>query len=350
MKILVTGGCGFIGSAVIRYLINNTNHQIVNVDRMTYAASRDALEEAEQSSRYQLVQADISNASLVEWIFVTHQPDAVMHLAAETHVDRSIDGPAAFMQTNIMGPYTLLEASRRYYNNLPPHRQSQFRFHHISTDEVWGSLGPRDQPFNESTAYDPRSPYSASKASSDHLVRAWYHTYGLPVVVSNTTNNYGPWQFPDKLIPLTIINAIEGRTIRVYGNGGNIRDWLYVNDHAQALVEVLQSGVTGVTYPIGAQEPRTNLQVVHSITQILDQLVPDPKGPRDRLIEFATDRPGHDWRYEIDPSYTHTNLGWKASTSFEPGVEQTVRWYLDHQDWWRNIRAQGYAGQRLGTL
>ena len=349
MKILVTGGCGFIGSAVVRHLIDQTGHVVVNVDKMTYAASEEALEKARRHPRHVLIRADIADGPDMAQVFSTHQPDAVMHLAAESHVDRSIDGPAPFIQTNIVGTYVLLEAARAYWSGLPASRRGAFRFHHISTDEVFGALGPGDPPFSESTPYDPRSPYSASKAASDHLVRAWYHTYGLPILVSNTTNNYGPWQFPEKLIPLVTLNALEGKPLPVYGDGSNMRDWLYVDDHAEALVRVLQYGQPGATYAIGARQPRTNLQVVRAICAALDARLPDPAGPRERLIQHVPDRPGHDFRYEIDPARTEESLDWVAPHDFESGLGRTIEWYLQNRGWWEAIRASRYQGQRLGT-
>ena len=315
MRILVTGGCGFIGSAVVRRLIRATGHSVINVDKMTYAASEDALEEARTDPRHTLIRADIADHVAMRAAFETHQPDAVMHLAAETHVDRSIDGPGPFIQSNVVGTYTLLDVARGYWAGLEATRKAAFRFHHISTDEVFGALGPNDAPFNEQTAYDPRSPYSASKAASDHLVRAWHHTYGLPTIVSNTVNNYGFWHFPEKLIPLVLLNALEGRELPVYGDGSNMRDWLFVDDHAEALVAVIERGVIGETYCIGARQPRTNL----------------------------------DFRYEIDPSHAETSLGWKAAHDFEAGLAKTIAFYLTHRDWWEGIRAARYSGQRLGT-
>jgi dTDP-glucose 4,6-dehydratase len=348
MRILLTGGCGFIGSAVVRHLIRHTGHSVVNVDKMTYAASVDALEEAAAHPRHTLVRADIADEAAMRGIFATHQPDAVMHLAAESHVDRSIDGPGVFVQTNIVGTYVLLDAARRHWLSLDAGARAAWRFHHISTDEVFGALEPNDPPFTETTPYDPRSPYSASKAASDHLVRAWFHTYGLPTIVSNTTNNYGPWQFPEKLIPLVLLNALHGEELPVYGDGSNQRDWLYVDDHAEALVAVLERGVPGATYAIGARQPRSNLQVVHEICAVLDELVPDPAGPRARLIRFVSDRPGHDFRYEIDPSASQGALGWHAAHDFSAGLRRTIAWYLEHRAWWEELRARRYAGQRLG--
>jgi dTDP-glucose 4,6-dehydratase len=348
MRILITGGCGFIGSAVIRHAIRATAHEIVNVDKMTYAASLDALEDATSHNRHRLVRADIADGAAMRAIFAEHQPDAVMHLAAESHVDRSIDGPADFIRTNIVGTFELLEAARAYYATLEGDRRARFRLHHVSTDEVFGALAADDPPFTETTSYDPRSPYSASKAASDHLARAWQHTYGLPTLVSNTTNNYGPWQFPEKLIPLVTLNALEGKPLPVYGDGSNQRDWLFVADHAAALLRVLEQGEPGQTYAIGARQPRSNLQVVQAICAVLDELVPDKAGARERLITFVRDRPGHDFRYEIDPSRTNAALDWQAAHDFETGLRQTLQWYLDNQAWWQGIRGGRYAGQRLG--
>ncbi len=348
MRILVTGGCGFIGSAVVRHIMRASDHSIVNVDKMTYSASEDALEEAAGHARHVLVRADIADADAMAQVFATHQPDAVMHLAAESHVDRSIDGPGAFVQTNVVGTFVLLDAARAYWAGLPPDRRAAFRFHHISTDEVFGALHPGDPPFTETTPYDPRSPYSASKAASDHLVRAWNHTYGLPTLVSNTVNNYGPWHFPEKLIPLVTLNALEGKPLPVYGDGSNERDWLFVEDHAEALLLVLERGEIGATYAIGARQPRSNLAVVRAICAAVDARRPDPAGPRERLISFVTDRPGHDFRYEIDPSRAEAALDWKAAHDFEAGLAKTVDWFLAHRPWWEKIRAGSYAGQRLG--
>ncbi len=350
MRLLLTGGCGFIGSAVVRRLIRQTDHSVINVDKLTYAASEDALEEARRHNRHTLIQADITDAVAMRQIFATHQPDAVMHLAAESHVDRSIDGPGVFIQTNVVGTYVLLEAARAYWAGLSDARKAAFRFHHVSTDEVFGALDHGDPPFTETTPYDPRSPYSASKAASDHLVRAWHHTYGLPTLVSNTTNNYGPWQFPEKLIPLVTLNALEGKRLPVYGDGSNQRDWIFVEDHAEALVEVVSQGVPGETYAIGARQPRSNLQVVKAICAALDARVPDPAGPRERLITFVTDRPGHDFRYEIDPSRTEAALSWRAPHDFERGLARTIDWYLAHRPWWEGVRAGRYAGERLGGV
>jgi dTDP-glucose 4,6-dehydratase len=348
MRVLLTGGCGFIGSAVIRHLVRSTDHSVVNVDKMTYAASEDTLQRARTDPRHTLVRADVADHAAMRDVFATHQPDRVMHLAAETHVDRSIDGPGPFVQSNVVGTYILLDVAREYWAALPSPRRADFRFHHISTDEVFGALGAADPPFTETTSYDPRSPYSASKAASDHLVRAWHHTYGLPTLVSNTTNNYGPWQFPEKLIPLVILNALEGRSLPVYGDGSNQRDWLFVEDHAEALVRVLERGEAGATYAIGARQPRTNLQVVRAICAALDARVPDPAGARARLISFVADRPGHDFRYEIDPTRTEAAIAWTAPHDFETGLGRTIDWYLQNRAWWEAIRGARYAGQRLG--
>ena len=349
MRIIVTGGCGFIGSAVIRHLIRSTGHSVVNVDKMTYAASEDALEEALNHPRHTLIRADITDAAAIGQVFATHRPDAVMHLAAESHVDRSIDGPAPFIHTNVVGTFVMLDAARAYWATLDKPAQARFRFHHISTDEVFGALGPNDPPFTETTPYDPRSPYSASKAASDHLVRAWFHTYGFPAFVTNTTNNYGPWQFPEKLIPLVTLNALEGKTLPVYGDGSNQRDWLFVDDHAEALVLAVEQAEPGATLAIGARQPRTNLQVVRAICATLDELVPDAAGPRERLIQFVTDRPGHDFRYEIDPARTTATLNWTAPHDFDRGLRRTIQWYLGNRAWWEAIRGGRYAGHRLGT-
>lgn len=349
MRMLLTGGCGFIGSAVVRHVLRTTGHEIVDVDKMTYAASLDALEEGHGHPRHRLVQADIADPAAMARVFAEAAPDAVMHLAAESHVDRSIDGPGDFIRTNIVGTFTLLEAARAYWAGLSGDRRAQFRFHHVSTDEVFGALGPADPPATEATPYDPRSPYSASKAASDHLARAWMHTYGLPVVVSNTTNNYGPWQFPEKLIPLVTLNAMEGKPLPLYGDGSNTRDWLFVDDHAAGLVLALTHAEPGATLCIGAQQPRSNIQVVRAICEIVDELMPDPAGRRERLIHFVTDRPGHDFRYEIDPARANAALGWSAPHDFERGLRRTVEWYRDNVEWWQRIREARYAGERLGT-
>jgi len=348
MKILVTGGAGFIGSAVIRHLIAESEHAVVNVDCLTYAGNPTTLETIADDSRYCFEKTDICHEVAVARVFERHQPDAVMHLAAESHVDRSIDGPAAFVQTNVVGTYTLLEIARRYWSGLPEERRESFRFHHVSTDEVYGSLGDGGY-FTEDTPYDPSSPYSASKAASDHLARAWQRTYGLPVLVTNCSNNYGPYQFPEKLIPLMIQNALEGKPLPVYGKGENVRDWLYVDDHARALVTVLQSGRVGETYNIGGNSERRNIDVVGALCGLLDRERPDsPHAPHDRLITYVTDRPGHDHRYAIDASKIQRELSWTPRESFESGLQKTVRWYLDNQDWCRRAVADRYRGERLG--
>jgi dTDP-glucose 4,6-dehydratase len=349
MKILVTGGAGFIGSAVVRHLLASGQHDVINVDKLTYAANLVSLEDATANPRYAFEQADICDARRMAEIFTRHRPDAVMHLAAESHVDRSIDGPAAFIETNIVGTYRLLDDAAGYYQGLEGERRAQFRFHHVSTDEVYGALGPDDPPFTPQHAYDPRSPYSASKASSDHLVRAWQHTFGLPTVLSNCSNNYGPYQFPEKLIPLMILNALEWRPLPVYGRGENQRDWLYVEEHAEALVEVLTNGRIGATYLIGGDACVRNIDVVEAICRLVDERRPDPDGrSRSELITFVEDRPAHDFRYAIDFSETQKELGWQPTISLEQGLAKTVDWYLDRRDWWEPIREGRYAGQRLG--
>lgn len=348
MRILVTGGAGFIGSAVIRRVISASNDEVINVDKLTYAGNLDSLAPVSSDKRYHFEKVDVCDAAAVQRIFDQYRPDAVMHLAAESHVDRSIDGPAAFIQTNIVGTYTMLEAARRYWNALPPADQGRFRFHHISTDEVYGSLGATDL-FTEETPYDPSSPYSASKASSDHLVRAWEHTFKLPTVVTNCSNNYGPYQYPEKLIPLVIQNALSGKPLPIYGKGDNIRDWLYVDDHADALLTVLKTGKIGETYNIGGCNEKTNLEVVHGICDILDELVPNaPHKPHNSLITFVKDRPGHDQRYAIDASKIRRELNWSPAESFETGLRKTVEWYLTNQEWCRRALAGRYAGERLG--
>jgi dTDP-glucose 4,6-dehydratase len=350
MTIVVTGGFGFIGSAVVRRLLATTGAVVVNLDKLTYAASPDALGPRLRDPRHIHIRADICDPAAVRAAFAQHRPSAVMHLAAESHVDRSIDGPAEFIRTNVVGTQVLLEAAREHWMELAGEAKAAFRFHHVSTDEVFGSLEScDDRPFDETTRYDPRSPYSASKAASDHLVRAWQHTYSFPAFVTNTTNNYGPWQFPEKLIPLVALNALEGKALPVYGDGSNIRDWIHVEDHAEALVLALERGRPGETYCLGPRQERTNLQVVKAICATLDRLRPDPAGPRERLITFVTDRPGHDFRYAMDPSGAERALGWKARRDFETGLEETLRWYLDNEAWWRPIRERHYAGQRLGV-
>ncbi|RBW48127.1 dTDP-glucose 4,6-dehydratase [Marinobacter sp. F3R11] len=340
MKILVTGGAGFIGSAVIRYLLAKTDADIVNVDVLTYAGNLESLGDASASGRYWFEQVDICDPVALQAVFERYQPDAVMHLAAESHVDRSIDGPAAFVQTNIVGTYTLLEVARGYWLTQPENKREQFRFHHVSTDEVYGDLNASDRPFTETTRYSPSSPYSASKASSDHLVRAWHRTYGLPVVVSNCSNNYGPYQFPEKLIPLMILNALDGKPLPVYGDGLQVRDWLFVEDHAEALYTVLMHGNPGETYNVGGQSEKTNMEVVHCLCQCLDDLVKDkPPGLSSfkALISYVTDRPGHDRRYAVDIEKISRELQWKPNETFNSGMWRTVRWYLDNLDWCHRI-------------
>ncbi|ACK51633.1 dTDP-glucose 4,6-dehydratase [Methylocella silvestris BL2] len=348
-RILVTGGAGFIGSAVVREIIGETPHSVLVVDKLTYAGNLDSLKPVAADPRYDFIRADIVDAPRMQSVFAQFQPDIVMHLAAESHVDRSIDGPGEFIQTNVVGTFTLLQATLGYWRGLPAARQTSFRFHHISTDEVFGSLGPEGF-FIETTAYCPNSPYSASKAASDHLVNAWRHTYGLPTVLSNCSNNYGPYHFPEKLIPLTIINALEGKPLPVYGAGANIRDWLYVEDHARALLTVATQGAVGGSYCIGGHNEKTNLDVVHAICALVDELAPDRAiGPRAGLVSFVSDRPGHDLRYAIDPSKIAVDLGWRPRETFESGLRQTVQWYLEHRDWWERIRTGVYRGERLGV-
>lgn len=341
-KILITGGAGFIGSAVVRQYIAETDTTVINVDALTYAGNLDSLAEETRHPRHVFEQVDIRDQTQIERVFREHQPDAVMHLAAESHVDRSIHGSAAFMETNIIGTHNLLETARTYWNEMGGKAKNRFRFHHISTDEVYGDLGPSDPPFTEETPYAPSSPYSASKAASDHLVRAWHRTYGLPVVITNCSNNYGPCQFPEKLIPLMILNALENKPLPIYGNGDNIRDWLYVADHARALRKVLAEGETGCTYNIGGRSERTNLEVVKAVCATLNQLVPDSEGPYERLIQFVADRPGHDRRYAIDDTRIATELGWQPNENFESGLEKTVRWYLDNPEWVERVRTGAY--------
>ncbi len=348
-QFLITGGAGFIGSAVARHLIRETDHRVCVVDKLTYAGNLASLAPVANNPRYSFVRADIADADKMKSVFASYRPDVVMHLAAESHVDRSIDGPAAFMQTNIIGTYVLLEAALAHWRALPKSTQNDFRFHHISTDEVFGSLDT-DGSFTEETAYDPRSPYSASKAASDHLVRSWHHTYGLPVLVTNCSNNYGPYHFPEKLVPLTIINGLEGAKLPVYGAGANVRDWLYVEDHARALLAVVSSGRVGETYCIGGRSERTNLDVVKCICVLLDELTPSRAiGSREALITFVTDRPGHDLRYAIDPTRICTELAWQPRETFESGLRKTVEWYLANRAWWQPIREGVYGGERLGV-
>ena len=348
MKIMVTGGSGFIGSAVCRHLVLDLGHDVVNVDKMTYAATEGSTAMLTGNPRYRFDRLDIIDRDAMRAVMERESVDAVMHLAAESHVDRSIDGPGAFIETNINGTFSLLQAARAYHASLPEPRKSGFRFHHISTDEVFGELPLSGGLFTEETPYSPSSPYSASKAASDHLVMAWHHTYGLPVVISNCSNNYGPYQFPEKLIPLMILNGLEDRPLPVYGRGENVRDWLHVEDHARALALVLTRGRVGQSYNIGGRNERSNLAVVEAIADLLDEAIPSPSGPRRRLVTFVTDRPGHDLRYAIDASKIEAELGWKARYNFETGLRDTIAWYLANRDWWQPLRKMSYAGERLG--
>jgi dTDP-glucose 4,6-dehydratase len=348
MRILVTGGAGFIGSAVCRHLIQRTNAEVVNVDKLTYAGNPNSLKMIDDDPRYRFVKADICDEARISELFAETVPDAVMNLAAESHVDRSITGSRSFIETNIVGTYTLLEAARRYWSGLSDEAKDDFRFLHVSTDEVYGSLGA-DGFFTESTPYDPSSPYSASKAASDHLAMAWHRTYGLPVIISNCSNNYGPYHFPEKLIPLIILNALEGKPLPVYGKGANIRDWLYVEDHAQALHLILTKGRPGETYNVGGRNERTNLDVVQTICRILDEIRPDEKSHY-RLVTFVPDRPGHDHRYAIDATKLENELGWKAEETFASGIRKTVHWYMGNEWWWGPLRNKVYGGERIGLL
>lgn len=349
MKILITGGAGFIGSAVIRHIILSTNNQVLNIDKLTYAGNLESLKEIDQHSNYQFKQIDICDTEQITKAIEAFQPDAIMHLAAESHVDRSIDGPAAFIQTNIVGTYTLLEAARKYWMSLNVEAQQNFRFHHISTDEVYGDLESTTDLFTETTSYAPSSPYSASKASSDHLVRAWHRTYGLPVIVTNCSNNYGPYHFPEKLIPLVILNALDAKPLPVYGNGQQIRDWLYVEDHARALYKVVTEGVVGETYNLGGHNEKQNIEVVKIICKILDELKPQANGQAyESLITFVKDRPGHDLRYAIDATKIQNELSWTPIETFETGIRKTVEWYLNNLDWCRRVQDGSYQRERLG--
>jgi dTDP-glucose 4,6-dehydratase len=353
---LITGGAGFIGSAVIRELINRSDHRVINLDKLTYAGNLESLASVSDSDRYQLIQADIADADAMDAVFAEHNPDVVMHLAAESHVDRSIEGPAEFIQTNIVGTYVLLEAARKYWQNLKksaPKKADGFRIHHVSTDEVYGDLHGVEDLFMESTPYAPSSPYSASKAGSDHLVRAWLRTYGLPTLITNCSNNYGPNQFPEKLIPLIILNALAGKALPVYGDGKQIRDWLYVEDHARALILVAQEGTIGETYNIGGHNEKQNIEVVHAVCAALEELAvnkPTDINQYIDLIEYVTDRPGHDQRYAIDAGKIERELGWRPRESFESGLFKTVKWYLTNEPWWQRVADGSYRGERLGLL
>lgn len=352
MKILVTGGAGFIGSAVVRHIIRDTQDTVINLDKLTYAGNLESLVDVSDSERYYFEQVDICDRAELDRVFSEHQPDRVMHLAAESHVDRSIDGPAAFIETNVMGTYHLLEAARQYWSNLDEARQSAFRFHHISTDEVYGDLEGTDDLFTETTSYAPSSPYSASKASSDHLVRAWQRTYGLPTLVTNCSNNYGPYHFPEKLIPLMILNALDGKPLPVYGDGMQIRDWLFVEDHARALYKVVCEGEVGETYNIGGHNEKANIEVVKTICALLEELRPDkPAGVEsyESLITYVKDRPGHDVRYAIDATKIAQELGWTPEETFESGIRKTVEWYLNNPQWWQRVLDGSYSLERLGV-
>ena len=351
--ILVTGGAGFIGSALIRFLINETEHRVINVDKLTYAGNLESLLSVSDSERYHFVQSDISNIEIIQQLFTKFQPDLVMHLAAESHVDRSIDGPSEFIQTNIVGTYTLLEVARAYWNKLGSEKKAAFRFHHISTDEVYGDLEGTDDLFTETTPYAPSSPYSASKAASDHLVRAWHRTYSLPVIITNCSNNYGPYHFPEKLIPLVILNALEGKPLPVYGNGKQTRDWLFVEDHARALYKVVSEGKVGETYNIGGHNEKQNIEVVQAICSLLEELAPNKPGgvaAYKDLVTFVTDRPGHDHRYAIDASKIGRELGWKPQETFETGLRKTVQWYLENSEWCQHVQDGSYQRERLGSI
>ncbi|CAI1884941.1 dTDP-glucose 4,6-dehydratase [Serratia quinivorans] len=350
-RILVTGGAGFIGSAVVRHIIEATQDSVLVLDKLTYAGNLESLSVVADNPRYSFEQVDICDRAALDRVFAEYQPDVIMHLAAESHVDRSIDGPAAFIETNVVGTYTMLEAARHYWQPLDAEKKQSFRFHHISTDEVYGDLHGTDDLFTETTPYSPSSPYSASKASSDHLVRAWLRTYGLPTLVTNCSNNYGPYHFPEKLIPLVILNAVAGKPLPVYGDGAQVRDWLYVEDHARALYQVVTEGVVGETYNIGGHNERKNIEVVQTICDLLEELAPNkPQGVekyRD-LITYVKDRPGHDMRYAIDAGKIDRELGWRPQETFESGIRKTVSWYLNNEIWWRRVQDGSYAGERLG--
>jgi dTDP-glucose 4,6-dehydratase len=348
-RFLVTGGAGFIGSAVVRHLIENTGYEVLVVDKLTYAGNLDNLASVASNERYRFAHADICKPREMRDIVSGFRPDVLMHLAAESHVDRSIDGPGEFLQTNVVGTFTLLQAAISHWRTLKGEERECFRFHHVSTDEVFGSLGPKGF-FTEETPYSPNSPYSASKASSDHFVRAWHHTYGLPVVLSNCSNNYGPYHFPEKLIPLVTLNALECKPVPVYGDGSNVRDWLYVEDHARALQLIAEQGRVGQSYNVGGHNERTNLTVAQKICALVDEFAPDPQGTRERLITFVGDRPGHDLRYAIDASKIEHELGWRPQETFETGLRKTVTWFLENRGWWQRIRSGVYRGERLGVV
>ena len=348
-RYLVTGGAGFIGSALVRHIVRETSDSVLVVDKLTYAGNLESLASVSGNGRYSFLRADIGDSVAMRSAFASYRPDVVIHLAAESHVDRSIDGPGEFIQTNVVGTYTLLQAALGYWRTLPAKQQDGFRFHHVSTDEVFGSLGAQGF-FTESTPYSPNSPYSASKAASDHLVNAWHHTYGMPCVTTNCSNNYGPHQFPEKLIPLTIINALEGRKLPVYGDGSNVRDWLYVDDHVRALLLVAARGKVGETYCIGGCNEKTNLDVASAICELMDELAPKPTIKHASLVAFVTDRPGHDLRYAIKPDRIMTELDWRPRESFDSGLRKTVAWYLEHRTWWERIRSNVYRGERLGVV
>ena len=352
-NILITGGAGFIGSAVIRHIIANTNHNVINVDKLTYAGNLESLASIENNARYAFEKVDICNPEEIRRVFNIYQPDVVMHLAAESHVDRSIDGPGEFIQTNIVGTYVLLEEARDYWLSLSVDKKNNFRFHHVSTDEVYGDLEGTEDLFTEETPYAPSSPYSAAKASSDHLVRAWQRTFGLPTLVTNCSNNYGPYQFPEKLIPLIILNALKGKDLPIYGDGKQIRDWLYVDDHARALLHVALTGEIGETYNIGGHNELKNIEVVKTVCSILDELVPsklDGVGKYEQLITYVTDRAGHDVRYAIDATKIANELGWTPDETFETGIKKTVQWYLSNQTWCDHVKDGSYQGERLGVI
>jgi dTDP-glucose 4,6-dehydratase len=347
-RFLVTGGAGFIGSALVRHILTATGHDVLVVDKLTYAGNLDSLQPVKDQPSFRFVRADIADAAAMKAALADFEPDVIVHLAAESHVDRSIDGPAAFIETNVVGTFVLLQQALGYWRALPKAKAEGFRFHHVSTDEVFGSLDA-DGAFSEDSPYRPNSPYSASKAASDHLVRAWHHTFGLPVVISNCSNNFGPCHFPEKLIPLIILNALEGKPLPVYGKGENVRDWLYVEDHARALLLIAERGRVGDSYNVGANCERTNIAVVRAVCALMDELAPDAVGPREQLITFVADRPGHDLRYAIDARKLREELGWAPQESFESGLRKTVEWYLTNRPWWERIRSKVYRGERLGA-